>query len=63
MNKESINFIEKKLCELYLRQKSYQYIDIDYQNKRESSRVRIKNLRLQYLPLDIEELCVKHGLI
>ena len=58
----NINELEKTLCRLYRKSYDNQKIDIDYQNRRESFRLRVKNLDRQYAHLDMRALCEKHGI-
>lgn len=53
---------ERVLCKMYRQRESNQRIMLDYTNKRDSVTQRLKNLRRQYQPLDIMELCRKHGI-
>jgi hypothetical protein len=55
------NELEKALCLMYQRSREVQHMDVDYSNKKESSRLRVKNLNRQYRPYDMVALCRKHG--
>jgi hypothetical protein len=56
----NIKSAEISLCRIYLKSKANQKIDMDYTNRRDSFKDRLKNLKRQF-PYDMELLCEKHG--
>jgi hypothetical protein len=57
-----IESAEKSLCLLYVKSLKNQKIDINYSNKKDSFKDRLKNLKKQFQPYDMEELCKKNGI-
>lgn len=56
-----ISEVEKSLCKIYLNSLNNQKINIDYVNRSDSFRDRVKNLNKQF-PYDMKAMMKKHNI-